>query len=304
MDEFFSRPMDKFEELQLVHLSRIYDARKRNPSAGSDRYANLLIEKFAIHSATLFHILNGLIEHPHSNSKEKKVSFDLFTVNSLIRVLMETYVSFHHLFVYPKTNEERDFKLLLWKLEGLFEKKKFRVPDSALTGVKETLSSDEAEIQVLHDQIEKHVFRNQFSPEEYGRIHNLKNKIAHWRFLHKQGKVRLLKIIDLVEFTCPMSAFFNLYRYASMHTHSGYVSIKHFEKVRGRLVSERYVNNFPRTASILIIFLINDLIAIDVNANAAFNEFHKSHQEEFKGINHACRVEPALLSTDNYCTWR
>jgi hypothetical protein len=304
MESLIDYPIEKLEELLLFHLTKVYDARKTTKRAGLERYSDLLIDKFAIHTGTLFHLLNGLIEAKGSNKKERKMAIDVFTINSLIRVIMETYVTFHHLFVNFKSPEEKEFKLLLWKLEGYFEKKKLRVFGSDFTEAVNLIAQDDIEIASVSTQIENHPFRSQLTPSEFQRIFSAKDKKAAWRFLHKNGQARLLKIIDLVEYTCPTRAYFNLYRYASMHTHSGFVSIEHFEKMRGQILSEEYVNNFPRLASVLTILLIVDLASIDENTRIVFDAFPEGDKMDFNGVSYAFRTRPSLDPASGFVEWR
>lgn len=89
-------------------------------------YSNLLIDKFAIHSSSFFHLSEGIIEHKGSTDKVKIKGYDLFTINSVFRVMMETYITFNHIFVEPMTDEEKKFRLYLWKIDGLFIKKEIQ----------------------------------------------------------------------------------------------------------------------------------------------------------------------------------
>lgn len=304
MQSLVENPTRKLEELLLSHFFKVYQARKTVTRSGLERYSDLFIDKFAIHAGTLYHLIHGLIEAKGSTEKERKMAIDIFTINSLIRVLMETYVTFHHLFVHSKTQEEKEFKILLWKLEGYFEKRKFRVYETDFDEASQILKLDEKEMAAISSHVAHHRFRAQLDDQEFVRIFSEKDKKSNWRFLHKNGKARLLKIIDLVEYTCPIRAYFNLYRYASMHTHSSFVSIEQFEKMRGQILSESYINNFPRMAAVLTVFLIVDLATIDKNAKMAFDAFPEIDKIDFNGIHYALRTKPAMQPTDNFASWR
>jgi len=51
--------------------------------------------------------------------------YDLFSANALFPVMLETYLAFNWIFVAPQTAGEKEFRYLPWKLDGLFEKRKF-----------------------------------------------------------------------------------------------------------------------------------------------------------------------------------
>ena len=123
----YNNPLTFYEFILLGPLTQLYVARKRTIYTDWRNYANLLIDKFAIHSASFYHLSEGIIEHKGSTEETKIKSYDLFTVNSLFRVMMETYITFNHIFVEPPTDDEKEFRFLLWKIEGFYEKKRFKI---------------------------------------------------------------------------------------------------------------------------------------------------------------------------------
>ncbi len=117
----YNHSLELYEVLLLGPLSDVYTARKeRTQLNGWEEYSNLLIDKFAIHSSTFFHLSAGIIEHKKSGETKKMNGYDLFTVNTTIRAIIETYSVFNHVFVEPTNAEEKHFRFLLWKLDGLF----------------------------------------------------------------------------------------------------------------------------------------------------------------------------------------
>ena len=60
----YNNSLEFYEVLLLGPLSEVYTARKENTQTNDwEDYSNLLIDKFAIHSSTFFHISAGIIEH-------------------------------------------------------------------------------------------------------------------------------------------------------------------------------------------------------------------------------------------------
>ena len=79
-----------------------------------------------------------------------------------------------------------------------------------------------------------------------------------------------MKIIELVEQICKTDAFINTYKYASVHSHSGYISIEHFEKTRSKPISDEYTDPLTRLAIYLTAMIIEDICKIDENAGNQF----------------------------------
>lgn len=122
-----TKPLEFYEYLLLGPLTSVYSARKKTSLTGFLNYSNLIIDKFAIHSSSFYHLSNGIIEHNKSTESVKMRGYDMFSVNSLFRTMIENYITFNHLFVEPKSVEEKEFRFLLWKIDGLVDKSKFSI---------------------------------------------------------------------------------------------------------------------------------------------------------------------------------
>ena len=58
LTEFEKYPLQTYEIYLRKHLTKIYAARKETVRTDWTKYSDLLIDKFAIHSSTLFHLVN------------------------------------------------------------------------------------------------------------------------------------------------------------------------------------------------------------------------------------------------------
>ncbi|MBI3518669.1 MAG: hypothetical protein HY062_04840 [Bacteroidetes bacterium] len=290
LTELEKYPLQTYEVYLLNHLTKIYSARKEVIRTDWTKHSDLLIDKFAIHSSTLFQLIDGIIEHKSVDPNVRKFSFDLFSVNSLLRVLIETYITFNHIFVLGKSEDEKEFRFLLWQLDGLLEQKKFKINNDDFEEVESILNANKTKIDSLFDQITATAFYKTITKTELVKIFDTDKRKTNWKFkITEDNRIIPLKIIELVELTCVSRTFINLYKYTSTHTHSGYVSIEHFEKMRGKQVSDDYVNPLVNQANILTIFLIKDICSIDTNAQKAFLNLSDNTRHEIIGINKAFR---------------
>lgn len=254
-------PMLVLEYLLLNTLSNVY--KQKTPKEDWGRYSDLLIDKYAIHASSLYHLMQGVIEHKNSTKEIRLAGYDLFSINALLRVLMETYCTYHHVFISPKSFEERELKFLLWKLDGLIEKGK-------LKNAKYIFDKDEEVIQSTIQLIESSAFLNNLELTDRLKIWDTKKR-ANWKFKIKQdNKIQPLKIIELIEYTLPSQLFKDTYIYASTHSHSGYPSIEHFENIRGKEVSDSYTNSIVELVIFLTTFLIRDICETNEASNQVF----------------------------------
>jgi len=306
LDRFYKDPIFYYQHILLNVLTKVYQPTKAHGKANWSRFSNLLIDKFAIHSSTLIHLFFGIIEHKDSNSKIRKVGFDMFTINSLIRAVLETYATFNHIFVLPKNEQEREFRFHLWQVDGLIEKNKFRIEKSDFDLAESIIDNDQKTINSLTILLLNSDFlKESIKPEHLEKILEIKEtkaKRTNWKFLHKDGEIRPLTIIDLIEYSCPTRAFYNLYRYSSMHTHSGYVAVEQFEKVRGQIISNQYVDTLIRMAINVTLFLIKDICTIDSRAAIEYSKLDQADKDDIEGVNRELREKPAANS--RFVQWR
>ncbi|MFS4418310.1 DUF5677 domain-containing protein [Maribacter sp. 2307ULW6-5] len=283
-DILYNNPLAFYEVLLLGPLTEIYTARKETELSEWMEYSTLLIDKFAIHSSSFFHLSNGIIEHKKSGEIKKMNGYDLFTVNTTIRVLIETYVAFNHIFVEPKTNSEKHFRFLLWKLDGLYQEKKYEIELTDYKEIEEVLKERDNQISKTISEIEKSEFINSIPKNYLIKIFDPSKKKSKWRFLIKNNRLRVLQIIDLIKHCCKTRAFINTYKHSSIHTHSNYPAIEEFRKVKGKVISSEYTDPFTRLAIYLTCLFINDICEIDNNSNQKLNEMELGFKNFIVGI--------------------
>ncbi|HEX7903874.1 MAG TPA: DUF5677 domain-containing protein [Chitinophagaceae bacterium] len=275
MKHLFEENLDDFYEyLLLGPLSTLYTAKKKTSATELIEYSNLIIDKFAIHSASFFHLSKGIIELRNSGEKVKMTGYDLFTVNSTFRAMMENYATFNNIFIESKTTEEQWFRFLLWKIDGLFEKQKFDIAESDFEGAKEILEKDKLILENTIQEFESLPFYQSLDPRQLYKIYKVdksgKEKF-NWRFtIDENGSITPLKISDLIKHTCRIKAFTNNYRYTSIHTHTNYLAIEHFQQMRGIPISDKYTKPITKLAIYLTCLFIRDMCILDENAKSEF----------------------------------
>lgn len=97
---FWENPLILYDYLLRETLLKVYTTKIQTENVITWKdYSNLLIDKFAIHSASFFHLSSGIIEQKRSGEQVKMMGYDLFSVYTVFRAIMETYATFNHLFV-------------------------------------------------------------------------------------------------------------------------------------------------------------------------------------------------------------
>jgi hypothetical protein len=272
ISEYFMKyPESFYEQILLGPMTEIYSARKETGYLDWMSFSDLLIDKFAIHSLSFFHISQGIVERKVDGTARMALGYDLFSVNALFRTMMETYMAFHWIFVAPQKEEEKEFRFLLWKLDGLFDKRKLEFNEAVKVEAAEVLAYDEAEKVAAVTRLKENTFYLSLEKVEIDKVFDPAKNKAIWRYEQQSGmKLRQLKITELVQITTRTEAFLNLYRYSSMYTHANYISIDKFRQMRGRPVNDEYSQPLLRQAILLTTLIIDDMCRTDQNAARAF----------------------------------
>ncbi|SDS11533.1 hypothetical protein SAMN05216503_2021 [Polaribacter sp. KT25b] len=276
--------LDFYEKLLLGPLMQLYSARKETELSDWMSFSNLLIDKFAIHSSSFFHLSKGIIEHRKSGEKKRINGYDLFTVNTTFRALLETYVTFHNLFVEPKSEQETELRFLIWKLDGLYQKRKYDIDKSDFEKAEEILKKDNELINNTQKQIEQSEFFKKLNSEQSIKIYNPNFKSANWKFLIKNDLIKPKKILELVKHVCKQKGFVNLYKYTSIHSHSNFPALAEFKDTRGKIISDKHTEPTTEYATIMTCLLMSDICIIDKNAKSKFETFPKAIKEYINGI--------------------
>ncbi len=277
-------PLELYEYLLIGPLSNVYSAIKKHSLKDWQKYSSLLIDKFAIHSMSFYHLSKGIVEQKSSSKKEKRYGYDLFTINSVFRAIMETYATFNNIYVESKSDEETKFRYLLWKVDGLYDKQKYKINTARIKGAKESLEKDDFILKCTIQEIENCSFIKKIDLNELIKIFNPEDKKVSWRFLYENSKIKPLNITALIEHTCKTDSFINNYRYASTHTHSNYLAIEHFENYRGKPIPEEYTLPFQKLAVFITSMFIMDICSINENSKKVFKTLPLNIQNYISGI--------------------
>jgi hypothetical protein len=290
--DIYEDPLEFYEFLLLGPLTKVYRGKRLTEHKDFLNYSNLIVEKFAIHSLSYFHLSSGIIEQRLSTEKIKMTGYDLFSVNSLLRTMIENYATFNHLFIEAKTYEEQKFRFLLWKIDGLHDKSKFDIRETDYQEATETLNKDKETLQKTIEELEASIFYSTLHSDQLKKIYDPINKKYCWRFLINDTlRIKPLKITELVNHTCKTRAFINTYKYSSIHTHTNYLSIEHFEKVRGKQISTEYTNPLTRLAIYLTCLMICDICSLDKNGENEYNKLPTKIKAFITGMSNTIRNE-------------
>jgi len=131
-------------------LFRVSAGTKRVVTADPNRLrdAEGLGVKFAFHSASIFYLTSGTIIEDFSSEPLNYVDFASISV--IARAAFEALLTFHHVFVSPQTDQDREFRYWAWLLSGLCERQKF---PATLEKHQKQSADEKKQIEDLHKKL-------------------------------------------------------------------------------------------------------------------------------------------------------
>jgi hypothetical protein len=275
--------LDFYEYLILEPLFQVYSAIEKPPEKWL-KYSNLIIDKFAIHSSSYYHLSKGIIELKEPREGIKSFGYDLFTANTTYRAILETYATYNHIYIEPKDNDEKRFRYLLWKIDGLNEKLKYDIKESDFQEAKQIFANDRQIHNKTIEEIQNCNFYKSASPKEIEKIFNPIERKFKWKFINQSGVFKPLNITSLVEHSCVTRSFRNSYRHASTHSHSSFLSIEEFERYRGKAIPDTYFQPFIKNAIFITSMLVYDICTINEKSAQVFLSLPVHIQEFITGM--------------------
>ena len=207
-------------------------------------YISTFIRKIVYHSLSLHHLSKGSI----LNTKQKDVIIiDASTCFIVTRALIETYITFNHMYIQPKTEEEQFFRFKLWEISGF-------IPRQTLNPLHGTTYKDEekATIDKLKIALESDPFYETLSRDQKKR-------------LDKYGLPRILGWKELIKECGFDDKIVNGYSHFSQYTHSDYFAMQQVKYDNYRIdvfdrPDRQDINLCLRLAQVFISKSINDVV--------------------------------------------
>ena len=210
---------------------------------------------------------------------DEKVRFiDFSSIFSLLRVQLETYSVFYHLFADKCPVEEKIIRFRLWELDSLKSIEKYNKPNN--DNIPSILNQNKENIEHCISIINSLDF---FKNLEF-KQQNWLIKYANWKFssesLKNKDKRKWKLSINQMTMNTGLSKslFSDWYSFTSIHIHSSYWSIIQNDTLkREEKITMEYVAILQ--AVFVTSFLIKDFCKIYETARLVFNSLPKNERE-------------------------
>ncbi len=226
----------EFLELLRV-LLRVAEANKDLPAGDDDRVldAEGLALKCFFHAASMFAMSRGtVVQEIGANF------FDPASVNVLGRATVESFLVFHHLFVSPDSEAERDLRYQSWLLADLLERQEF--PDPSPNG-RRLLQEERSQIEDVQSKIRANPRFAELTCKQQRRLLEEKD----WR--RGMSWTKIARTAGLSDVNARI-----FYRYLCSYAHAGSLSVRQLREAKS---AEAQRSLLPATMKAVMIALAN-----------------------------------------------
>ena len=177
------------DSLKLLDLlGRVLDANKGLPVSNErEWYAEGLANKFFNHAFTVIRlsVTKNILD---LQSRQIEISA-LASVDVLTRAAFEAFLVFHYVFFMPKTEEEQDYKYLVYRLGGIMERQNLPANSDEF---KQKLIEDRQAIADIRKKLESNTIFQSLSEKQKQTILKGRWRSLSWSDIAKEAKLDVL----------------------------------------------------------------------------------------------------------------
>jgi len=226
--------------------------KKGNSIDKFNAFNHVLANKLMGQSISLFSLHQKGIEYEFEGE-----TFKLLDSNSAINIfrgILETYLTWNHIYTYPSNEDQKRAKYILWNLEGVRSINQFQNNPSVIDLFKNLNENSNDDIITLEKELNQNHFFKSLNTLNKERLRKVDSKNANkvksynWKFTFN-GKNKKLKIYsNILPYIKDFFGDFyhDLYKFTSMYAHSSYPS-----------ANQLYRNNFDEMSSLKAINSFN-----------------------------------------------
>ena len=197
-----------------------------------------IIFKFCYHVSSLVNLYSGT-ELPFEKDGKRMVIFDEPSVFILFRTVLENYLTFYYLFIEAIPEDEKEFRMLVWRYCGLKQRIEFIINTEK---EKEKQQKEVTTVQKLKDEIVSKPYFKKFKAKSREVILKGRNPrlFESWKSL-------------IIKSNFNTELFQNIYGYKSNYSHTEFISVL-------QLHEGKYGHHDKNTRSHYLMLLLHGIV--------------------------------------------
>jgi hypothetical protein len=283
-------------ETHLSHFNKLSDSlfslfinriKDDNLKSKNERqyHLNLITQKFLVHTFSLKKLIDGIYLESKSQNLIIKIS-DPFSIHTLVRTLLETYLVQNYLSNEDKSDNVLDFRFKIWMRYGL-KQRNIQPNDDESNRVN---NQDIKSINFLEKSIKENPIFINFTDEK--KITFLKTINKEWKLDFVNKKFLTLSWKDLLKKSGVNEAIYNqIYNFLSWHAHSQSISILQLKSIWENKEDKETVIISVKKINMFLSFIISDIVKSDEEFKIAYRKLEPDYRNLINFYNYSYRGE-------------
>jgi hypothetical protein len=248
-------------------------------------HCNLLYQKAFLHGHSIEKLANGILINSLPNRIPVKIN-DPFSINILLRSLIETYLALYFINIMPNDNTSKDLSHSIWIYYGLNQRQKADFSKSVLKEQANKKKNDEKQmIYALEQQITNSIPYQRLNSEK--KISLIKHLKKDWKIMFIENSFKQLSYQDIINaIGIRHDLFINFYNFLSWNTHSTVISILQLSDLyNGKKLDEEFVSNAVLYTFLFLAFMTRDLVYNDNGYNSSYQKLELELKDVLNFVN-------------------
>ncbi|MDP4272512.1 MAG: hypothetical protein Q8909_20680 [Bacteroidota bacterium] len=280
--------MHNLMEIIAITNKLLSDRARRFSTFNDERthISNLLLQKIVLHGSSILNCGGG-INFPLDLSSDFKI-MDPFSLNVLMRSLLECYTTLYHINFAP-TEMENDIRFKIWTQYGLSQRARMTFTTLSKEDLKQ-LDDEKEQIEILKkDILHSEIFQNLNLDKQDA----LMKQIARdWKVVFKNKTYTKCSWQDLLNNTGIQQMLFNdTYNFLSWFAHSSSISLYQLRDIYRDNLVENETKNILKEATIFIAFAITDYIKTESETKKEYDNLSMDKKNLINIYNYFYRSE-------------
>src|ERR1035437_981683 len=270
---------ENFQTLLFILNSIHYNRQKTRDAFISERLhdSNLLLQKVMLNGYSMIKLISG-IQIPNIEFKNFVIFNDPITLNTILRSLLETYLTFHH-FNSANLESENEIRHKSWSYYGLYNRAKIKINTPSIADrYKIVKENDAKDMEQLLSEIKNSEFFIKLHDDKKGSF--LKDLQRNWKIKFNDKTYKQLSYQDLLNSIGLRIEFYeNQYNYLSWATHTTSILIYQLRQMYDSNWDKLELHNCLIKGCSLIAMATVDLISNDADYSPSYELLNQEHKD-------------------------
>lgn len=272
------------DAIDIFHI--LHNENKKGYYNGKlEAFNHVLANKLMGQSISLFFLRKNGIEYEFEGEKFKLL--DSTSAINIFRGILETYLTWSHIYSPSNSENQKKAKFILWNLEGLRSINQFANTPNLIDLFKNLNGDTQDDTISLEKQLNQNLFFMSLDTQQKEKLRKVdskninKVKTYNWKFIFNERSKKLKIYSNILPYIKDFFGdyYHDLYKYTSMYVHSSYPSASQlYRNDSDKFSALKVINSLNHSSFQILCLGIKDLLHQNPSLQEIFDRELQEHQ--------------------------